>query len=715
VSDLHSPSWYRVAHLRPRLSGHARIHRHQYRGELWYVLEDKLSRRVHRFSPIAYYVIGLLDGRRTVQQVWESASSRFGDDAPTQDEVIRLLGQLHTAEVLQTEAMPDVGELLRRAKRGRKKTWMQNLLSPMAMRFPLVDPDRALERWLPWYRPWFGWAGVIVWAAVVAIGLVNAVSHWNELAEDVTSRVLAPENLLLLWLTFPALKLLHEFGHACAVKVWGGEVHEMGVMLLVLMPIPYVDASASSAFRESRRRMVVGAAGMAVELFVASLALLVWLHIEPGITKAVLYNVMLIAGVSTVMFNGNPLLRYDGYYILADLVQIPNLRIRANRYLGHLVETKLFGVQAAETPHAEGERAWLAFFAIASFLYRTFVMCAIALFIATQYFIIGVLLALWALVASMVIPAVKGVGYLLLHGRVRRRRARALGVTAAIALALYAALFVVPFPLWSRAEGVIAVPEESQLRAGADGFVRQVAAQPGAQVAPGTPLVISDDPVLESRVRVLAAQQRLLEARATLLRTQDRVRWALTLDELAAVRIELAQARQRLAELSLRSPSAGTLVFTQAPGDLPGRFLRRGEPIGYVVPGIGKTATARVLVSQDDVDLVRDRTERVAVRVAGRPHETIQARVRREVPAASTRVVNLALSSVGGGTAPLDPRETKEPKTLDAWFDFEIDLPMTPAIVLGEHVYVRFEHGNEAIALRIYRSLRQLFMRQFTV
>ena len=715
MSDLHSPSWYRVAHLRPQLRSHARIHRHQYRGELWYVLEDKLSRRVHRFNPIAYYVIGLLDGRRTVQQIWDSASTRFGDDAPTQDEVIRLLGQLHAAEVLQTEAMPDVAELLRRAKRTRKKTWLQNLLSPMAMRFPLVDPDRALERWLPWYRPWFGWAGAIVWCIVVAIGAVNAVSHWNELTEDVTSRVLAPENLLLLWLTFPVIKLLHELGHACAVKAWGGEVHEMGVMLLVLMPIPYVDASASSAFREARRRVVVGAAGMAVEVFIASFALLAWLNMEPGILRAVLYNVLLIAGVSTVLFNGNPLLRYDGYYIFADLVQIPNLRIRANKYLGHLVETKLFGVQASETEHAEGERAWLAFFAIGSFLYRTFVMCAIALFIATQYFIVGVLLALWALVASMVIPAVKGIGYLLMHARLRRRRARALFLSGVLALAVYALFFVLPLPLWSRAEGVIAVPEESLLRAGADGFVKRVAAPPGTHVAAGVPLVISEDPILESRVRVLEAQQRLLEARVNLLRIESRVKWGLALDELASVRAELALARQRLADLSVVSQNAGTLVFIQSPGDLPGRFLRRGEPIGYVMPGVGKVATARVLVSQDDVDLVRDRTERVAVRVAGRPHETIHGSVRREVPAASNRVVNLALSSVGGGTAPLDPRETKEPKTLEAWFDFELNLPMTPAIVLGEHVYVRFEHGSEPLGWRLYRSVRQLFMRQFTV
>src|SRR6185436_18624209 len=127
-----------------------------------------------------------------------------------------------------------------------------------------------------------------------------------------------PGNLLILALVFPVIKLLHELGHACATRVWGGEVHEMGVMLLVLMPVPYVDASASTAFRETQRRALVGAAGMIVELFLASIAFFLWLQAEPGVFRAVLYNVMLIAGISTVIFNGNPLLRFDGYYILSD-------------------------------------------------------------------------------------------------------------------------------------------------------------------------------------------------------------------------------------------------------------------------------------------------------------------------------------------------------------------------------------------------------------
>ena len=713
MADLHSPSWYRVAQLRPRLRGHARIHRHHYRGELWYVLEDRVSRRMHRFNPAAYYVVGLLDGRRTVDEIWQAAVERFGDDAPTQDEVIRLLGQLHSAEVLQTEAMPDLVELARRARKGRRKTWLQNLLSPLAVRIPLVDPDRALERWAAWYRPWFGWLGALVWAAVVGFGIAEAAAHWPELSGDVTSQVLAPGNLLILWLTFPVVKLLHELGHACAVKAWGGEVHEMGIMLLVLMPIPYVDASAASAFPQARRRVVVGAAGMIVEVFVASLALFLWVEAAPGLARAVLYDVMLIAGVSTVVFNANPLLRYDGYYILADLVQIPNLRMRANQYLGRLVETRLFGVTEDDAAPPGAERGWLAAFAVLSFLYRTFVMCAIALFIAAQYLMVGVLLALWTLVTAVLLPLGKGIGYLFMHPRLRRRRPRALAVSGALLGALYLALFVLPVPLWTRAEGVVAVPEESHLRAGTEGFVQKIAAAPGTLVPAGTPLVIAEDPMLELRARVLEAQVRLLEARAASLRLESRVRWAMTLDELAAAQSELAQVRERLAELTIVSPVSGTFVLAHPAADLPQRFLRRGDQVGYVLPA--KVASARVLVSQDDVDLVRTRTVRIETKVAGRLYDTYEARLAREVPAASTRVSNLALSSAGGGGAALDPRQTKEPKTLDPWFAFELDLPQTPALTLGEHVYVRFEHGAEPLAARLYRSVRQLFMRQFTV
>jgi putative peptide zinc metalloprotease protein len=709
--DLYSPSWYRVAKLRPRLRGHVRIHRHHYRGELWYVLEDRVSRRMHRFNPPAHYVIGLMDGRRTVQELWDAAMNRFGDDAPTQDEMIRLLGQLHAADVLQSEIAPDVAELLHRSEKTRRRALLQKL-SPLALRIPLVDPERFLERWLPWYRWMFGPAGAVLWLAVVGAGVVMATAHWRELSENLSDRVLAPQNLLLLALTFPVVKLLHELGHACATRAWGGEVHDMGVMLLVLMPIPYVDASAASAFRETRRRVVVGAAGMLVETFVAALALFVWLQAEPGVVRAILYDVMLIAGVSTVLFNANPLLRFDGYYILADLLQMPNLRQRGTQYLTHLVESRAFGVRSSEFDAAPRERRWLAAFTVASFVYRILIMLGIAIFVAQEYFFVGVLLAIWVVIGSIALPLYKGVAYVATSPKLQRRRNRAVTVTAATACAVLLLLFAVPLPLWTTAQGVTWAPDDAVIHAGADGFVRRVAAPPGAAVQKGRTLIETEDPQLEPRIRALEAQLRLLDVRAHAELSTDRVKREITLEEMKTARAELAVAKQRFAELTIVSPADGVLVLDGAQ-DLPERFLRKGQLVGFVVSPA--TTTVRALVSQDDVDLVRARVERVEVKLARRLGETLDARLRREVPAASARLPNPALSAAGGGVVATDPRQPDTPTALEHWFEFELELPTEHARSLGERVYVRFEHGWEPLGWRLVRAVRQVFMKRFAV
>src|SRR4051812_223726 len=217
-----SVSWYRVAGLQPRLRSHARIHRHHYRGELWYALSDQISRRAHRFRPAGYFVAGLMNGRRSLQEIWDAAAERFGDDAPTQDEVIQLLGQLHAAELLQCDVSPDVDELLRRSRRVEGQKRLGKLLSPLAIKLPLLDPDRLLERWLPWYQPLYGRIGALAWLGIVGWAALTAAQHWSALTEDLGHRVLSPENLLIIVLVFPLIKALHELGHACAVKAWGG-------------------------------------------------------------------------------------------------------------------------------------------------------------------------------------------------------------------------------------------------------------------------------------------------------------------------------------------------------------------------------------------------------------------------------------------------------------------------------------------------------------
>ena len=712
--SLYSPSWYRVASLKPRLRSHVEIHRHNYRGELWYVLQDHATGRFQRFTPTAYLLIGLMDGQHTVQEIWEEVRSRLEEDPPTQEEMIRLLSQLHAVDVLQCDVPPDTAELLKRFEKRQSSKWKQNIRNPLSMRFSILDPERFLNRFQRLGHLIFSWLGAILWLAVVGAGIFLAGVHWPELTENITDRVLAPQNLVLMWLTFPFLKAFHEFGHAFAIKKFGGEVHEMGMMLLVLTPIPYVDASSASAFRTKWERMMVGAAGMAVELFIAALALFVWISTEPGTTRAILYNMIFIAGVSSLLFNGNPLLRYDAYYVLGDLLEIPNLGPRGLQYLGYLAQNYLFGLRDVEPPlSTSGERGWFVIYTIASFVYRIFIYASIILFIASKFFVAGVVLAGWAVVSMILWPATKGIKFLFSSPRLGRKRARAI-LASSIALACIVAIVsFVPVPLSTRAEGVIWIPEQCFVRAGTEGFIDRLIATPGSKVRQGDSLIECSEPFLPARIRVLESKVRELKALYDTQILSDRVQAAITSEEMKSVAGELDDVRKRASELMIHSSAEGTFLSPMAQ-DLPGRFVKRGELLGYVLDR--SAITARVVVQQPDVDFVRQRTSKVKIRFPEKLVETIPAVVKREVPAATDQLPSRTLSQQGGGQIAIDPRDMMGVKAFQKIFLFDIELPEQIGLYnVGGRVYVRFDHGWEPLIWRWYRSARQLFLRRFNV
>jgi len=714
AESLFSPSWYRVKDLRPRLRRHARIHRHFYRGQLWYVLQDPTSGRHHRFNPAAYTLIGLMNGRRTVQELWEQSASRLGDDMPTQDEVIQLLGKLHQADVLQSDISPDTAELFSRFRNKRQRTLKQQLSSPLSVKLPLYDPDRLVDRLVKLLHPAFSRTGFFVWLAVTVTGLVLAVQHWSELSENVVDRVLATENLLLLWVTFPVVKAIHEFGHALAVKRWGGEVHEMGIMLLVFMPVPYVDASASSAFVDKRRRMIVAGAGMMVELFIAALAMFMWLNLEPGLARAAAFNAMLIAGVSTLLFNANPLLRFDGYYMLADYLEIPNLASRSNQYIGALLEKHFLGATERE-PGVEsaGEGAWFIFYGIAAFCYRIFIAGFIVTFIAGKYFVIGVVLAIWAAYKMVVAPVIKPLWYILFSERLRGNRHRVYGMLTGATLALTLLLFVIPVPMWTMAEGVVRLPEEASLRSESGGFVDKVLAAPDRHVRRGEPILQFRDPELLAQVKILQARLQEAETRYNASLGVDRNQVEQSREEIRQARLQLADAQYRLSRLLLRSPEDGKLVIPQA-NDLPGRYVPRGALIGYVLDP--RDVMARVVVDQGSVDLVRQRVRNVEMRLAENTGRLLKGRVVREVPAATYELPSDAMSVRAGGRIALDPRAVGNNRSLQAMFVFDIALPPGEQVTrLGQRVQVRFYHGTAPVAWQLFRRIRQLFLSKFDV
>ena len=713
-APLLSVSWYRVAALKPALRAHARLHRHRYRGELWYLLQDPVSNRVHRFTPGARLLISAMNGERSVAQLWELANRRLGEAAPTQDEVITLLGQLHAADLLQSDVTPDASELFDRGERQATASKRRSYMNPMAVRIALWDPDAFLNRMRPFIDAvWSRW-GALAWLAVVLPALLLVPVHWAELTGNVSDRVLATDNLLLLGLVFPVIKALHELGHAAAIKAGGGEVHDMGVILLVLFPVPYVEASAASAFKSKYQRALVGAAGMVVELFVAALAFYFWLLVEPGAVRAVLFNVMLVASVSTLIFNGNPLLRYDAYYILADLIEIPNLAKRALAYWAHLAKRYLFGMRELDAPRASpSEKAWFLIYGPASTAYRVFVTVAIALFVASRFFVVGVVLALWAVAAMVGLPLLKGLKQLGTQAGTGPHRARVIGVSLALTAAVVVGLFVLPVPFRSSADGVIWLPEQALVRAGTDGFVTSLLHEPGTRVARGDALIESRDPQLRAQLRLGEAKVRELEASHAAQFASHRARAQIVLEQLRRERAELARLQERVAALTVHAATAGVFVAPRAE-DMPGRYHRQGELLAYVIEP--ERALARVVVPQDTVDLVRQATEAVGVRRAHRPDVVSAGRIVREVPAGDAQLPSRALAAEGGGHILTDPRDTQGARSMERMFQFDIELQDTPASVyFGERVHVRFEHAQEPLALQWYRDVRRLFLTHFNV
>jgi putative peptide zinc metalloprotease protein len=705
-----SASWHLVAKLRPRLQPHAQISRHRMHGRTSYIVRNRATGRTFRFSPAVYLLLGLLDGR-TVEEAWTVVADRLDEAAPTQDQTIRLLAQLHDADLIHGGSIPDLEEVMQRRARLWRSRWLQSFANPLAIRIRLWDPDHFLSRTLPALRPLFGPFGFALWACAVLPALVLAGVNWNELTGNLADRLLATENLILLALIFPCIKALHELAHGYAVKTGGGEVHDLGLMLLVLLPVPYIDATAANAFRSKWRRAGVSAAGILIETFLAAIMMFVWTQVEPGILRAVAYNVILIAGVSTVLLNGNPLLRFDGYFILCDLAAAPNLASRAASYWGMLVQRHVFGRRMDPPVATRAERLLFLIFAPLSVAYRVFITVTIALLIAKRFLLIGTLVAILGVATTLVWPVGRWLLQVVAGSALAPVRRRAVGFTVAFCAIFLGFLCLVPFPLHTNAEGVIWLPEKSLVRAGGEGFVQALRVAPGLAVTSGATLVTSANPELAAEIEVDRARVASAEARLMNDENSDRVQAAITRRELDIERSTLARALERAKDLDITSALDGIFVVPRAE-DLPGRYHHRGDLIGYVVAP--SSAIARVVVRQEDVGLVRQRLRGAQVRVAHQSGAEWPANLVREVPEASQDFPSPALMVEGGGSHAADTRDPKHAKALNRLFQLDIEMPAEAiGMAWRSHVWVRFDHGYEPLAAQWWRRLRQLLLSRF--
>lgn len=707
-----SESWHRVAGKTLRLRRGVEVKRQMFRGERWHVIEDDMAGKYFRIRPPAWEFIARLDAGLTVEEAWRQCMDLFPLEAPGQQECVNLLGQLYQANLLHYEA-GDAGELFRRQEKRRQREIRSRWLGIMFLRIPLIDPDRFLVRTLPLVGWLISWVGLLLWLAVVGIGGKTVADNWQALLAQGRS-VLAPENLGLFYFALILSKLLHEMGHAYFCRKFGGEVHTLGVMLLVFTPVPYVDVTSSWSLRSRRQRVLVGAAGMIVELFLAAICAVIWARTGPGGVNAVCYNIMFITSVSTLLFNLNPLLRFDGYYILTDLIGMPNLAQRSGLHLKHLWKRFVWGLKKSRSPATNGrERAWLTSFGITSGIYRIFVFGAILLFVADQFLILGLIMAVACIIGWVVAPAVRLIRYLATSAELDKYRRRAVWTTVGLVVGVVGFLQFFPWPRHLEANGVVEAKRFMPVITGAGGMVRSVSGKPGGAVRAGEVLMVLENPEL---------QLRLDQARAAVAELESRLRYARNDEPAAIIALEkrvaagkdnIAEMEREVAALTITAQQDGIWSFLQADAIM-GMWIARGTPLGLVVDPSAHEFTG--VVSQADSNLLFSTPlSDVSVRIRGQAATELSAASFTALPGGRNILPSASLGAKGGGDIPVMMEDASGRQASEPFYMVKAALPADGGVKLlhGQGGIVRFRAGTEPLLPGWIRSLRQLLQKRY--
>ena len=710
-----SESWYRVADLKVSLHPSVKVSKRRFRGEMWYMFSDPFNNQFFRLRPEAHDFVVRLRPDRTVAEVWDECLNRNPDDAPGQEDVIQLLTQLYFANLLHFEKPADSAKLFERYRKRQQRELQSKLMSILFMRLPLFDPDNLLKRMMPIFRYLISPLGAALWVAVVA-GAIKVTLDRFDAVWDQAQGILAPDNLFLLYIGLVAVKTIHEFGHALVCRRFGGEVHTMGVMLLVFTPLPYMDATSSWSFRNRWQRAFVGAAGMIMEIFVAALATFVWAYSAQGTLSSLAYNIMFVASVSTVLFNGNPLLRFDGYYILSDLLDIPNLSSRAMKHLRHLVEHYAFGYKDSFSPaQSTKETVYLTTFGILSGIYRVVVFTGIIFFVADKFLLAGFVMALIGVVTWGLVPVFKLFVYLASNPRLARTRMRAVAVCIGFLtiLALFLALF--PFPNRFRAPGVMETMQYVQVVNDAPGYVKRVLAPSGIQVSPGTPLVELADRELELEIEATLAQRKetlAMQLRALRMETADLQPIGKRLE---AIEAKVKDLEAQRAFLIVRARESGIWVAPDMK-DLIGAWLNRGSVIGKIVNESAFRFSA--IVSQDEAtELFTGKINNAEVRISGQGGKNLDVLKFQIIPYRQERLPSAALGWRGGGEVPISTKDEKGVQAAEPFFQINADIKPPPEALLlhGMSGKLRLTLNPQPLLIQWAHKFRQMLQKRYQI
>lgn len=715
----YSDAWYRVAGVCACLRSSVRAHRQTFRGEEWVVLRDSLSSDFFRVTADAYAFLSRLSAQRTIDEVWGDLMAAQPDVALTQEEVVQLLGQLHLSNLLQFDRGAAAASLFERYQQRRGREIKALLMGFLAIKIPLIDPDRGLERVLPLIRWLMGPIGVGLYLILLVLG-GKALLDNSDHVFDQSAGLLAPANLGLLYIGLVLSKLVHEFGHAAVCKRYGGEVHKMGVMLLMFAPLPYMDATASWGFRSRYERLLVGASGVLSEFAVAAAAALVWANTAPGVINALAYNVIFVASVSTILFNLNPLMRFDGYHMLVDFLDVPNLFQRSRDQLKYLGEFWILGLKTAQpAARTANEAVLLPLYGVISLVYWVVLMSTIIFFIAEQYLDLGVAMAWFLFFSIVVLPLFKFVKYLASSPKLQHQRVRAWLTAIGLTGLSFGLLAAVPLPDRVRVKGVLQATQSRALYADSAGALVELKVRPGTWVEPGQALLTLRNPELIFEIESAQQQREQLISQELQAISQTVANWEPLQRQREAVEQKLVELRRQQEALTVLAPMAGVWSASELESSQ-GQWLARGASLGTVVDERAWRFVA--VLPQVGTHLFEAGVLRTEIRVSGQQEFNVLASKTEVMPFEQGQLPSPALGMAGGGDIAVQSTDPNGLAAAEPFFRVQAEMPdlsgqdaQALRLLHGRVGTMRISLPNSPLLHQWERGLRQFLQRKFRV
>ncbi len=499
--------------VRLRLRGDLGIDPQKYEGRTYWVVKDPVSMRYYRFKEQEHFLLQFMDGSHTLDEAQKEYENRFRPERLKLEDLEHFAQQLLVAGLAQNESPRAGKQLFDRRKKRKRSEWMQTLTNILYIKIPIIDPDKILTRMLPY----FGWVFsplALVLAHVYFLGTLIFVGlHFETFRANLPSyqSFFTLNNLAYMWVALGVVKVIHEFGHGLSCRKYGGEVHEMGALFLCFSPCLYCNVSDAWTLPSKWKRIVISYAGIYIELFIAATSTFIWWNTasSPFLNNLSLC-LMVVCSVSTVVFNANPLMRYDGYYVLADFLEIPNLRDRANRFLKNLVLEHCLGVEVQPEPYMATRRKILfVIFAIVSWVYRWVVTYSILMFMATflkpyKLEVVSKMLAVASLASMVGWPLWRLGKNLHRRGRLPDMKTGRVVMCGVVVGILLLAFFLVPLPISRvRQVGMVQLQEEAEhpVLLKVPGQLQELNVTDGSKVRRGDVLAVYFNRDLERQAR----------------------------------------------------------------------------------------------------------------------------------------------------------------------------------------------------------------------